>query len=96
MVTTVLPTLYPSFSQQITLFGEKKELWYCIHCNYVGYKYETRITEEGKYTFEICPKCEWVCYSDTEVREGFLRSNIYPKLVEKYCKVHKIRYVKVE
>ncbi len=69
---------------QTDFFGKPRMLWYCTHCKYVGYEF----VKEGE--FEVCPECGWCCYSDTEVKEGFLHSNIYPKLVEKYCKVHKI------
>ncbi len=69
MVETVLRENTPTLSfesKQQTLSGEQKELWYCIHCNYVGYEYKTKIAEGNLLSFELCPKCEWVCYSDTE------------------------------
>jgi len=68
---------------QTTLERKIIELYYCIHCPYVGYEY----VKEGKH--EVCPKCGWVVYSDNEVRELFLNSNIYPILAQKYRKVHK-------
>ncbi len=70
--------------KQMDLNGEKKEMWYCIHCSYYGHTF----VKEGIH--ELCPECGWVVYSDEEVKEDFLKSNIYPKLKKKYRKVHKL------
>lgn len=69
---------------QTDLFGGKKELYYCIHCPWHGYD----VVKDGK--FEVCPECNWVCYSDSEVESRFLGSNVYPKLAEKWARVHHI------
>lgn len=74
--------------KQETLMGEVKEVYFCANscCSWYGIE----ITEDGE--FEICPKCENVCYSDSEVREEFVRrnSNIYPNMVKKWRKYHKL------
>lgn len=75
---------------QVDLFGEEKILYYCIHCNYIGYDF-IPVQREGGGRLELCPKCEWVVYTDKEVEKHFLRSNLYPKLVEKYKRVHRLR-----
>lgn len=79
---------------QTTLSGKKIDLYYCIHCPYVGYEFEIVYSEGygGKeYELEVCPKCGWAMYSDTEVREDFLNSNMYPLLPKKYRKIHKLK-----
>ena len=73
---------------QTTFMGAVVERYYCIHCNWMGYEY----LESGDH--ELCPKCGWVVYSDSEVKEDYLNSNIYPKLAKKYRKVHKIRLLR--
>ncbi len=65
---------------QLSLTGEKKHIWFCIHCNYHGLECE----KEGEHN--LCPKCGWVVYNEIEVREHFLNSNVYPKLVKNYYK----------
>jgi len=72
-------------SQQTSLFGEVKTLYYCIHCNYVGYE----IIKEGENT--CCPKCDWVVYSEQKAYDWFISSgsNVYPKLIENWNRRHK-------
>ena len=65
--------------------GNLVELWYCIHCSYVGYEYV-----KNDKAHELCPKCSWVVYSDSEVKKD-LGSNCYPKLKEKYERIHKLK-----
>ena len=66
---------------QLNIFGEKKERWFCINCSYSGYEHDV---DSGH---EVCPKCGWVVYSESEVEKSFLNSNLYPKLIENYKKV---------
>jgi len=66
---------------QATLTGKEVEMYFCIHCDYHGYHY----VEEGK--FKVCPYCRWVVYSESEIKRGFLGSNLYPKMVSNYKKV---------
>lgn len=56
---------------QTTLYDE--EIWFCIHCSYYGYE------KDG-----VCPKCGWVVYSEKDVEEHFLNSNVYPQLIKNY------------
>ena len=73
----------PSVKQMV--FGVQ-ERYYCIHCNWTGFDY----VKSGE--FEVCPKCEWACYSESEVERGFLfESSVYPKLAQKYWRIHKRR-----
>ena len=64
---------------QLTLEGEEKETWYCIHCNYYGHEHN-----KG-----MCPNCGWVVYNEKDVEEKFLNSNVYPKLIKNYNKARR-------
>ncbi len=60
---------------QTTLLGKKNTKYFCIHCSWKGYNPKINMQ------FEVCPKCEWVCYSETEIDESLL--GLYPVLKTK-------------
>ena len=71
---------------QMTLLGEKKLLWYCIHCEWKGYEtlIKKQMIEYGfkeNRDFNICPLCAWVCYNEKEIDESL--TSCYPILKKK-------------
>ena len=65
---------------QLTLTGEIKLKWYCIHCDWTGF--DVIVTDYMDSKIEICPVCEWVCYSEKEIDVSLM--TCYPQLKKKY------------
>ncbi|MFW6173489.1 MAG: hypothetical protein ACOC5T_07085 [Elusimicrobiota bacterium] len=71
---------------QLTLTGEKKEMWFCSHCSWYGF--DPLIVGEH----ELCPKCDWVAYSEKEIEHhGFTDGITMPQLTKNYNRAKKIK-----
>ena len=68
-------------------FGTQ-ERYYCIHCNWIGF------TPVKQDSFNVCPKCEWVCYPESKIADDYPAYGVYKILLKKYAKVHRLDYEK--